>query len=63
MDRFGFSLGFCHLEFDKKAISDCFMALSRVFLGLRGGGGRWLILEIKAFVVLVDLDYLNRRKM
>ncbi len=29
--RFGRCLKFCHLEFDKKAISDGFMAHSRVF--------------------------------
>ena len=32
-DRFGRSLRFCHLEFDKEAISDGFMAHSRVFRG------------------------------
>ncbi len=31
VDRFGRSLGFCHPEVDKEAISDGFMAHSRVF--------------------------------
>ena len=31
VDRFGSSLQFCHLEFDKKAIADDFMAHTRVF--------------------------------
>ena len=41
MDRFGRSLWNCHIEFDKKSISDGFMAHSSVFNG--GSGGLILI--------------------
>ena len=34
VDQFGLSLRFCHLEFDKEAISDCFMTH---FCVLEGG--------------------------
>ena len=33
VDRFERSLQFCYLEFDAEAISDCFMANSRIFRG------------------------------
>ena len=36
VDRFGRNLWFCHLKFDKEAISDGFMAHFRVFLRGRG---------------------------
>ncbi len=33
VNRFGCSLQFCHLEYDEEAISDGYMAHSRVFRG------------------------------
>ena len=34
VDRFGYSLRFCHLEFDDEAIYDGFIAYIRVFRGV-----------------------------
>ncbi len=50
------SLRFCHLEFDKEAISDILVEHSLVF---RGGGVEFKYFRELSYVVLMDLVFLS----